>query len=210
MHAVAQPAPPVVSKQCSRGASRRIGRAAVAYAVGAFVAGAIVAGLTLGAGAAQADSIALIGGASLETSVTGVAWAWRAPDALSEWSTSRLVWGIEADAMNIHSRRGRPLGAANIAAIGATPNLRVEWPQQNVEPYAEVGLGAHLLSATQLRGGPSLGTAFQFGEWLGAGLRFGAGRALELGLRIEHLSNADIKQPNDGLTFVGARFGWWF
>ena len=205
MHAVTHAAPSIVSKQCSRGASRRVAQATVALTVRA-----IVAGLALGAGAANADSAALIGGASSAASIVGAAWAWRAKNALAEWPTARLVWGIEADAMNIHSRRGRPIGAADIAAIGATPNLRLDWPQQGLAPYAEVGVGAHLLSRTQLRGGPSLGTAFQFGEWLGAGMRFGAGRALELGLRIEHLSNAGIKLPNDGLTFVAARFGWQF
>ncbi|MBS0326059.1 MAG: acyloxyacyl hydrolase [Proteobacteria bacterium] len=171
---------------------------------------AFIVGCALCAGAAQAATLAAIGGASREASIVGVAWAWHDPIALREETASRLVWGVEADAMNIHSRRGKPLGAADIAAIGVTPNLRVEWPRRDMAPYAGIGVGAHLLSHTQLRGGPSLGTAFQFGEWLEAGLRLGTRRSFEVGLRLEHMSNADIKLPNDGLTFVAVRFGWRF
>ena len=188
-----------------RDASRRRRSAAVRAIVGAALAGCALYGAT-----AQASSVAIAAGASSDASIVGAAWGWTAPQPLREWPGSRLTWGIEADAMNIHARHGRPLGAASIAAIGATPSLRIEWPRENVTRYAEVGIGAHLLSHTHLRGGPRLGTAFQFGEWLGAGLRFGAQRAFEAGLRLEHLSNADIKLPNDGLTFIEARFGWHF
>jgi lipid A 3-O-deacylase PagL len=38
------------------------------------------------------------------------------------------------------------------------------------------------------------------------GLRFGARQALEFGVRIQHMSNADIKEPNDGVTFASLRF----
>lgn len=174
------------------------------------IVGVALAGCALYVAAAQASSIAIAGGASSDASIVGATWGWTAPQPLRESPAWRLTWGIEADAMNIHARHGRPIGAANITAIGTTPNLRLEWPRGNVTPYAEVGVGAHLLSQTHLRGGPRLGTAFQFGEWLGAGLRFGQQRAFEASLRLEHLSNADIKLPNDGLTFIEARFGWHF
>lgn len=189
-----------------RGAALR----AIAGAALRAIVGVALAGCALYGAAAQAASLAIAGGASSDASIVGAAWGWSAPQPLREWTRSRLTWGIEADAMNIHARHGRPFGEANIAAIGVTPNLRIEWPRGNVTPYAEVGVGAHLLSHTHLRGGPRLGTAFQFGEWLGAGLRFGAQHAFEAGLRLEHLSNADIKLPNDGITFVEARLGWHF
>lgn len=205
MHIVARFVQSIVSMHGAAEPSRPGMRAARAA-----VAGAVVALCLSCVGAAHADGVALVAGASSEASIVGVAWALRAPNALAEWPAARLFWGIEADALNIHSRRGRPIGAADIATIGATPNLRVEWTQQRLAPYAELGIGAHFLSHTSLRGGPHLGTAFQFGEWLGAGLRFGVRRALELGLRVEHISNADIKLPNDGITFVVARFGWEF
>ena len=44
------------------------------------------------------------------------------------------------------------------------------------------------------------GTVFQFTEIMGAGLRFGPCNTYETGIRIEHMPNADIKQPNNGLT----------
>ena len=44
------------------------------------------------------------------------------------------------------------------------------------------------------------GTVFRFTEIIGTGLRFGPGNTYGTGIRIEHMPNADIKQPNNGLT----------
>lgn len=169
---------------------------------------AAILGCVLHAGAVQGASLAVVAGASADARIGGVAWKWNAPDALHESPADRLTWGIEADVMNVHATHDGPDGAANIVAIGVTPSLRTEWSHGDLVPYTAIGIGAHLVSHTQLRGGPTLSTAFQFGEWLEAGWRFGARRAFEVGLRIEHMSNASIKEPNDGLTFGALRFGW--
>jgi lipid A 3-O-deacylase len=95
-----------------------------------------------------------------------------------------------------------------IAELGLTPVLRL---QRNglAGPYLEAGIGVHVLSRTQL-GDKRLSTQFQFGDHLGFGYRFGARSAWDLGYRFQHLSNANIKKPNDGINFHQARLLHWF
>jgi opacity protein-like surface antigen len=92
--------------------------------------------------------------------------------------------------------------------IGLTPVFRL---QQNglAGPYAEAGVGAHLLSRTSL-GDKRFSTQFQFGSHLGFGYRFGAGQAVDLSYSYQHLSNADIKKPNNGIDFHQIRLQYHF
>jgi hypothetical protein len=96
----------------------------------------------------------------------------------------------------------------SLSEIGLTPSLRL---QQNSGSglYAEGGVGLHLLSRTSL-GSKRFSTSFQFGNHVGIGYRFGAKGALDLGLRYQHLSNAGIKHPNNGINFTQARLQYWF
>ena len=95
-----------------------------------------------------------------------------------------------------------------ILELGLTPVLRL---QRNdlAGPYLEAGIGAHLLSKTSI-GDKRLSTQFQFGDHIGLGYRFGAKGAWELGYRYQHLSNASIKKPNDGINFHQVRVQYRF
>jgi hypothetical protein len=81
--------------------------------------------------------------------------------------------------------------------LALTPVLRVAPRTGALHPYLETGIGGHLLSDTRI-GRRSLSTAWQFGSHVGVG--FDCGR-LAIGYRFQHLSNADIKKPNDGIEF---------
>lgn len=95
----------------------------------------------------------------------------------------------------------------NLWEVGLTPVLRLA-PKAatGLRPYLEAGIGGHVLSDTRI-GQRELSTAWQFGSHVGAGLHCGP---LEIGYRFQHLSNASIKQPNDGIDFhiltAGMRF----
>ena len=154
---------------------------------------------------AHAADIAVSAGVTPEVTIAGIAGRWFAPQSLRESAGTALRYGIELDALNLHARQARKFGARSVAAAGVTPMLRVEWQAREWAPFVDVGVGAHLLSHTQLQGGPTFGTAFQFGEWIGAGIRFGSAGAWEIGVRFTHMSNADIKRPNDGITFASLR-----
>jgi hypothetical protein len=95
-----------------------------------------------------------------------------------------------------------------ITEIGLTPVLRFQ--RDSLEGlYGELGIGWHLQSHTTI-GDKSMSTAFQFGNHLGIGYRFGAKRAYDLSYRFQHLSNASIKRPNDGINFNQIRLQYHF
>ena len=68
--------------------------------------------------------------------------------------------------------------------------------------YLEAGFGVHLISRERIDPDRELGTNFQFGEFIGGGVRFGAERQYSIGARIQHVSNGGIASQNDGVTFA--------
>jgi len=70
-------------------------------------------------------------------------------------------------------------------------------------PYVEAAVGFHMLSSHQITTGRIFSTRFQFGDHLGAGIRFGAH---DVGVRIQHLSNGGIARPNPGINFLVLRY----
>jgi lipid A 3-O-deacylase len=108
-----------------------------------------------------------------------------------------------------HWRRDAAPGQNDgITEIGLTPVLRLQRNDLR-GPYFEGGIGYHLLSRTTL-GGKRFSTQFQFGDHVGFGYRFGAGGAFDVGYRYQHLSNADIKRPNNGINFNQIRLQYHF
>lgn len=99
-----------------------------------------------------------------------------------------------------------------IYGISLTPVFRYQRDARlssGVTPFAEAGIGAHLLSGTHL-GNSDLATTFQFGSLLGVGVGFGERGQYELSYRYTHISNADIKQPNDGVDLHLFKLGYNF
>lgn len=102
----------------------------------------------------------------------------------------------------------RPGQNDEIAEIGLTPVFRFQ--QNDLKGvYFEAGIGFHLLSKTSL-GDKRFSTLFQFGDHLGVGYRFGDKGAFDLGYRYQHLSNASIKRPNNGINFHQIRLQYHF
>jgi hypothetical protein len=95
-----------------------------------------------------------------------------------------------------------------IFEVGLTPVFRLQRNELK-GPYAELGIGAHVLSRTSL-GGKRFSTMFQFGDHVGVGYRFGAKGAFDLSYRYQHLSNASIKRPNNGINFNQIRLQYHF
>ncbi|MBI4204509.1 MAG: acyloxyacyl hydrolase [Betaproteobacteria bacterium] len=105
--------------------------------------------------------------------------------------------------------RGSPPGLnEDITDIGLTPVLRLQRNDLR-GPYLEAGIGFHLLSKTSI-GDKRLSTAFQFGDHVGAGYRFGPKAAYDVSYRFQHLSNAGIKKPNNGIEFHQIRLQYHF
>jgi lipid A 3-O-deacylase len=79
--------------------------------------------------------------------------------------------------------------------LNATP----VWRSMNSWGYVEAGIGAYLLSKTINSPTHRLPSSFQFGSHLGVGVRLGEGT---IGIALQHLSNAGLKQPNGGIDLV--------
>lgn len=74
-----------------------------------------------------------------------------------------------------------------------------------VRPFAEAGLGLHLLSNVRIAE-RQLGVAFDFGTQVAVGAVFGDYGRYELAAFAHHASNGGIKDPNDGINYFGVRF----
>lgn len=116
-------------------------------------------------------------------------------------------WDMELSRIEVDSADNDDL-----LALGITPVLRVQRDaslSNGVTPFAEAGIGAHLLTDTRL-GDRNFATAFQFASTVGLGLGFGTRGQYELSYRFRYLSNADIKTPNDDLNLHMVRLGYAF
>ncbi len=99
-----------------------------------------------------------------------------------------------------------------VLGLSITPVVRYQRDARlssGVTPFAEAGLGFHLLSDTHI-GDNDLSSAFQFGSLVGVGVGFGERGQYELSYRFTRLSNADIKKPNDGLDMHLLKLGYNF
>jgi hypothetical protein len=178
-------------------------------AIGAAV---LVAALSAAsAHAAGIDSFAVGGGRSTGDDVNRASLAitsdWGKPllRISSDWHLGGF-W--EASLSQWHKGDVAPGENDNITDVGFTPVFRVQ-PNSLTGLYLEAGIGLHLQSATQI-GSKRMSTAFQFGDHLGFGYRFGAKRAFDLGYRFQHHSNASIKRPNPGINFHEVRLQYHF
>lgn len=170
----------------------------------------MAAAAALHAPLAHAASVALSVGHGERTNIFAIAAVWDGASPLIERESWRITPHVEFELKDLEGLRSGQTGYRRVVAVGVTPAARIEWRGEAYRPFAEFGVGINLLSHTELLEDPDFSTAFQFGEFLGAGLRFGARAAWEIGARIQHMSNGDIKLPNDGLTFGSLRLAYHF
>ena len=98
-----------------------------------------------------------------------------------------------------------------ITDIGLTPVFRFEQKNPSgMAPYLEGAIGFHLITPTFLNSDRKFATAFQFGDHVGLGVRFGEHHQFDLGYRYQHLSNGSIKAPNQGINFSQVHFDYRF
>lgn len=90
--------------------------------------------------------------------------------------------------------------------VGLTPVLRWQAVDDGPHWFIEAGIGANIVTPIYRRDSKSFSTAFNFGDHVGIGWRFGASDRHELALRIQHFSNAGIKLPNPGENFRQLRY----
>jgi lipid A 3-O-deacylase len=87
--------------------------------------------------------------------------------------------------------------------VGLTPTFRYGHEHGG---YFDFGIGFHVLSETRISEQIEFSTKFQFGDHFGIGYRF---NRYDMSVRLQHLSNAGIKNPNPGINFLQLRFQYW-
>jgi hypothetical protein len=160
--------------------------------------------------AAAVDGISLEAGTGDETDMArvGVQWKWRSRwFATGNWHLGGY-WDLQAGYWKGHSGAG---GNTSLIDLGLTPVFRVQQTSLSpVSPYVEAAIGFHYLSRKRIHAGKTFSTNFQFGDHVGAGIRFGERARYDLGVRVQHLSNGGIKHPNPGINFAQLRFQYHF
>ena len=101
---------------------------------------------------------------------------------------------------------GGGIGPENLWDVSLTPVFRLRSGISKF--YLEGAIGAHVLSKTHINSRRAFGTSLQFGDHVGFGWNFGDRDRYELGYRLQHVSNAGLKEPNNGINFHTIRFGY--
>jgi lipid A 3-O-deacylase len=137
----------------------------------------------------------------------GVQWSWR-----KRWFTNRTwtlgaYWDLQAGRWSAPLQPGEP----GLWDIGITPVFRLERAARTpVVPYVEAAVGFHFLSERRVNSERVFSSVFQFGDHLGAGIRFGPDQRYDASVRFQHLSNGGLVQPNPGINFVQLRLAYHF
>ncbi|WP_263227751.1 acyloxyacyl hydrolase [Pseudomonas alabamensis] len=153
----------------------------------------VAALLSLSAFSVSAAEISGAVGATSQGGLTarvGMGFGW--DKSWFETDTGRLTgyW----DAGYTYWEAGDASGGAH--SLSFAPVFVYEFGSGNVKPFIETGIGVAVFSGTSA-GDQDFGSAFNFEDRIGAGLKIG--ETQRVGLRAIHYSNAGIKQPNDGI-----------
>jgi hypothetical protein len=173
---------------------------------------AAAAALGLISNAHALDGISFeIGRASESTDLwrAGLQWNWQRRWFAERSWTLGAYWDLQAGQWRGPMRPGQP--HQEIWDFGLTPVFRLERAARTeFVPYLEAAVGFHLLSNQRVNFRRIFSTHFQYGDHLGAGVRFGPERRYDASVRLQHLSNGGLEHPNPGINFVELRLAYRF
>ncbi len=92
-----------------------------------------------------------------------------------------------------------------VTQLSLVPTLRLSSVSQRGW-YAEVGSGPSLLMPVFRSQGRAFSTEFNFQSHFAVGYALGKRVEHDVGVRIEHFSNAGIREPNPGMNLVSMRY----
>lgn len=141
-----------------------------------------------------------------EVAIAGIGASWDITKRSKARDETGFAWRI--DGQIAHWRGlGTPTDHHYLWDFSAMPMLRYTF-YRSVSPriYIEGGLGIHFLTRTRINNDRMMGASFQFGENVGAGVTFGPGNRYEIGVFVQHVSNADTAHHNWGLTYPAIVF----
>ena len=164
---------------------------------------AIVASLT-GTSAAAADTTWFVQGGdgdrAVKSATVGVTRSVD-PFGLGPASAVSMYGELVIGEWFVHAARAGD--RSHFTQFGLTPVLRYTFDRG---PFVEAGIGLDVITPHFRDHDRVFSTQFNFADHIAVGTRFGAARANEVSLRVEHFSNGGIRHPNPGQNFVEVRY----
>lgn len=156
------------------------------------------------------DGVSFVLGNGTHTDIArvGAVWEWE-----KQWFTDgdwllTGYWEAAAGALKGRSAAGNN---QTVTDLSVTPVFRLQQKNPSMfAPYLEAAIGLHLISPTFVSADRQLGSAFQFGDQIGLGVRFGEHQEFDLAYRFQHISNGGIKKPNNGINLNLVHFVYHF
>lgn len=122
-----------------------------------------------------------------------------------DWWGGQLRYSTEAQ-LGHWRADGLRGGTETYTHVALVPLLRNRADGGRSRWFLEGGIGVSLTDNVYRSAHKQFSTRFNFVDVIGLGYSFGAARQHELGLRVVHISNADIKKPNPGMDSVQLQY----
>jgi lipid A 3-O-deacylase len=131
------------------------------------------------------------------------------------WSWRRDFGSTEASGITeafVSNWSGRDTGGERrgFTQLGLVPLVRLRLDGGRSPWFLEGGIGVSVMDRTYRTQDKEFSTKFNFVDVVGVGHSFGADRRRELSLRVSHISNGGIKNPNPGENFLQLRYAVMF
>jgi hypothetical protein len=158
----------------------------------------------------QPDAVFSQVGASNATEawLVGGQWHWKRAWALRDSLSLRGRWEIAVGRWRTQLDDGER-DQSWITQVSLVPTLRLAKPSGRGW-YGEVGSGPAMLMPVFRSRDRAFSTEFNFQSHFAVGYVLGDRGQHDLGLRIEHFSNAGIREPNPGVNFGSLRYTYRF
>jgi lipid A 3-O-deacylase len=126
-------------------------------------------------------------------------WKWKRVSYNGEWTGMTEVFAS-------HWSARVPQGREGLTQVGVIPVVRYRFDHGSSAWFADGGIGLSYTDRVYRTQTKTFSTRFNFIDVIGAGRSFGSQREHEVSLRLSHVSNAGIKEPNPGENFLQLRY----
>jgi hypothetical protein len=93
-----------------------------------------------------------------------------------------------------------------VTQVALVPLVRLRLDDGRSPWFMEGGIGVSMMDKLYRNHGKEFSSRFNFVDVFGIGRSLGADRRREISVRVAHISNAGIKQPNPGENFLQLRY----